>query len=76
MISVSLATNLLVDRTTDAYVFFTRHGFDFARLQDTAKKIYPHFEAAVKERGFTGKAGSSLILNAIYNDKAVYLIQR
>ena len=74
MINVSLVTNLLTDRTCDAYVFFSRHGFDFARLSDTAKKIYPHYEEAVKNRGFTGKAGSSLILNGIYNDRPVYLV--
>ncbi len=74
MIHVSLATNLITDRTCQAYVFLTRHGFDFARLNETAKHIFPHFAQAVKERGFTGKAGSSLIINGIFNDRAVYLI--
>ena len=74
MINVLLATNLITDRPSDAYVFFVRHGFDFARLNDTAKEIYPYFEQAIKERGFTGKSGTSMILNGVYNDKAVYLV--
>ena len=40
----------------------------------TAKLLYPHFEEAAKQRGFTGKAQSSLILTGIHNNKAVYLV--
>ena len=74
MIDVSLVTNKLVDRTSDAYVFFTRHGFDFARLGDTAKQLYPPYEKALKQRGFTGAAGSSVIINGVYKKRPVYLI--
>lgn len=74
MINVSLVTTELIDRTSDAYVFFCRHGFDFARLSSTAGQIYAPYEQSVKDRGFTGKAGSSLILNGVYKGKPVYLV--
>ncbi len=73
-INTTLDTNLIIDRQSDAYVFFTRHGFDFARLNGTIKQIYPHFAKVIKKRGYTSKAGTSLILNGILNDRAVYLI--
>lgn len=74
MITTKLATNLLIDRKCDAYVFLAEHGFDFATLNSTAGLFYPHFATAAKERGFTGKAGSSLVLTGIHNKKGVYLI--
>jgi leucyl aminopeptidase len=74
MITLTLSSQPLLSRTAAAYVFFIDHDFDFARLSSTAKELYPHYEQAVKQRGFSGKAGSSLILNGIHNDRAVYLI--
>ena len=74
MITIKLATNLILDRKCDAYVFLVEHGFDFAKLHATAGVLYPHFDSAVKERGFTGRAGSSLVLTGIHNKKGVYLI--
>lgn len=74
VISLTLSIQDLLARTSDAYVFFVEHGFDFARLSDTAKALYPHYEEAVKQRGFAGKAGSSLILTGVHNGKGVYLI--
>ncbi len=74
MIQISLVTNDIIDRYSDAYVFFCRHDFDFARLSATAGHLYAPYEQAVKERGFTGKAGSSLLLNGVYKGKPVYLV--
>lgn len=74
MISLTLTTEKFLDRTADAYVFFVEHGSDFAEFTKTAKLLYPHFEEALKQRGFTGKAGSSLILTGIRECKGVYLI--
>lgn len=62
MINLKLVTNLLLDRKCDAYVFLVEHEFDFATLRSTVGQLYPHYDTAAKERGFTGKAGSSLIL--------------
>ncbi len=74
MISLKLSTQPLLARTADAYVFLVEHDFDFAQLSATAKELYPHYEQAVKQRGFSGKAGSSLILNGIHNCRGVYMV--
>ncbi len=74
MITVKLVTNLLLDRKCDAYVFPVEHGFDFATLRSTAGALYAHYDSAAKERGFTGKAGSSLVLTGIHNKQGTYLI--
>jgi leucyl aminopeptidase len=74
MIEITLVSNNLIERACDAYVFFCRNDFDFARLSGTAGQLYAPYEQAVKDRGFTGKSGSSLIVNGIYKEKAVYLI--
>jgi leucyl aminopeptidase len=74
MITVSLTTQNLIDRSCDAYVFFCRHGFDFARLSETAGQLYAPYEQTLKDRGFTGKAGSVLLINGIFKGKPVYLI--
>ena len=74
MIIPKLVTNLLLDRTCDAYVFLAEHDFDFAMVRSTAGVLYPHYAMAAKERGFTGKAGSSLVLTGIHKKQGVYLI--
>ena len=74
MISFSLVTNNFIDRSCDAYVFFLRHQFDMARLSALAKPLAPLFESSLKERGFTGRAGNTLIINSVYNNRAIYLI--
>ena len=74
MIKIKLATNGLLDRTCDAYAFPVEHGFDFETLRSTAGDLYPHYADAAKVRGFTGAAGSSLILTGVRGKKAVYLI--
>ncbi len=74
MLDISLSTKRLLDRKCDAYAFFVEHGSDFAEFKKTAGELYPYFDQAAKERLFTGKAGSSLILNGIQGKNAVYLI--
>ena len=74
MIIPTLVTNLLLDRNCDAYAFFVDHAFDFDTLHSTAYKLYPQFAQAAKEREFTGKAGTSLVLSGTHNRKPVYLI--
>lgn len=74
MISLKLTTDKLLDRTADAFVFFVEHGSDFAQSSTTAKELYPHYDQSLKQRGFTGKAGSSLILTGVHNCRGIYLI--
>lgn len=74
MISLTLTTQNLLTRKASAYVFFVEHGADFAQYKTTAELLYPHYEQAVKQRGFAGKAGSSLILTGVHDGRGVYLI--
>lgn len=74
MISLKLTTTSLLSRKADAYVFFTDHAFDPAHFSKTAGVLYAHFDEAIKMRGFTGAAESSLILTGSYNKKPVFLI--
>ncbi len=74
MISLKLVTNRFLDRKCDAYVFIVEHGFDFATIHSAASPLYAHYDTAAKERGFTGKAGSSLVLTGIHDGRGVYLI--
>lgn len=78
MIITKLATNLLLDRPCQAYAFLVEHEFDFATLNSTARKLYFHFDEALKERGFTGKTGSSIVVNGTHTLRGksmpVYLI--
>jgi len=74
MITLSLVTHGIIQRSANCYVFFVRHGFDVARLTDTALVFFPHLEIALKERGFTGKAGSSLVLSSVYQNKSITLL--
>ncbi len=74
MIQITLSKRALLSRKASAYAFFVDHSFDPAQLRKTVSTLYPAWEQALKERGFTGKAGSSLILTGTVKDKAVYLI--
>ncbi len=84
MINLTLSTKKLLDRKADAgvidariidaYVFLLEQGFDFAHIRATVKQLYPHFEQAMKARGFTGKAGSSLLLTGSYKNRGVTLV--
>ncbi len=74
MITLTLTTSSLLSRKADAYVFFTDHAFDPAHFIKTAGALYPHFDEALKMRGFTGAAESSLILSGSHNKKPVFLI--
>lgn len=74
MIQSTLSTKPLLARKSDAYIFFAEHEFDAAHFYETARKLFPEFEQAFKQRGFTGKAGTSLILTGTQEKRAVYLI--
>ncbi len=74
MVTLKVASENLLDLNIDAYACLVEHGFDFAELSDLAKKLYPPLEGAVKQRGFTGAAGSSLVLSGVNGDKGVYII--
>ncbi|MBA3751791.1 hypothetical protein H0X06_03270, partial [Candidatus Dependentiae bacterium] len=74
MITVTLTTQSLLETKADAYVFFADHGFDPAHFSKTAGALYPQFEEAIKMRGFSGTAESSLILTGVHNGRAVFLV--
>ena len=74
MITLTLKHNLLLDRKAGAYAFLVPHGFDLAKFNSTAGVLYPHFAMSAKQRGFTGAAGSSLVLTGTQEKKGVYLI--
>ncbi|MBA2306703.1 leucyl aminopeptidase [Candidatus Dependentiae bacterium] len=74
MITLTLNTSSLLNRKADAYVFFADHAFDSAHFSKTAGSLYSHFDEAIKTRGFTGAAESSLILTGSHNKKGVLLI--
>lgn len=64
----------ILDQELQAYAYFLNHEFDFAILDNLSKKFFPHVKEIVKNRGFTGKANSSLTLIASNKDKPVYII--
>jgi leucyl aminopeptidase len=74
MIPITITSKGLLEHDLDAYVYLLEHEFDFATLSPVAKTLYPPLEMAVKQRGFSGRAGSSLILTGSRNGKGVYII--
>ncbi len=74
MITTTLSTKNLLTSKSNAYAFFVEHDFDPAHIKDTVTQLYPAYAHALKERGFTGKAGSSLVLTGTQANKAVYII--
>lgn len=73
MIKTTVVSDQLLNIAAEGYVFLLEHEFDFARLH-TLLQMYPPLEQAIKQRGFMGKAGSSLILNGVRDNKAIYII--
>lgn len=73
MIKIGITTDQLLKLDLDAYIFFLEHDFDFAHLA-ALKKLYPPINEIIKQRGFSGKNGSSLLLSSIVNDKPVSII--
>lgn len=74
MININITNKNLLDVNADGYAFFLEHEFDFAQLNAVAKKMFVPLENAIKQRRFTGRAGSSLILTGVHDNKSVYLI--
>jgi len=74
MVNVFVTSNNLLDLNVEAYVYLLEHEFNFDKLADASKKLYVPLNDAIKQRGFMGKAGSSLIVNGIHDGKPVYLI--
>lgn len=73
MINIEITSKKLTDLSVGGYAFFLEHEFDFAKLNEITK-IYPPIIEAIKNRGFSGKAGSSLILSGVKDQKGVYII--
>lgn len=65
MITIHLSTKDLFEISSSGYVILLPEGFTFeGRLAALAQQFFPELKALFKERGFTGKAGSSLVLHA------------
>jgi len=73
MITISLAQKKLFDVAADAYVFLLEQDFPFSSLE-LAKRLYAPLESLLKERKFTGKAESSLLVTGVHEGKGVYLL--
>ncbi|MBA3953704.1 leucyl aminopeptidase [Candidatus Dependentiae bacterium] len=75
MAKITLTTQRGFQVAADAYVYFVEHIFDFARFKPVADAFLPQLELIAKQRGFTGKEGSSLLLNGMSADnRPVYII--
>lgn len=72
--NIFVTSNNLLDLNVEAYVYLLESDFNFEKLADASKKLFVPLNDAVKQRGFIGKAGTSLIVNGVHNGKAVYLI--
>lgn len=74
MFKINLTTKPITDIQVSGYVFLLESNFDFNELNQATKDMNPHLEVAIKNRNFTGKAGSSLLLNGSKDDKGVDII--
>lgn len=72
--NIFVTSHNVLEVNAEGYVYLLEHEFDFAQLAEASKKLYVPLNDAVKQRGFTGKAGNSLVVNGIHNGKPVYLI--
>lgn len=74
MVNIKVSEKPLLNLQLDAYAYLLEHEFDFTALKEIIKNIYPPLEFKVKQKGFSGKAGSSLIITGIQDGKSVYIL--
>lgn len=75
MITVKLSDKPLYQQEAAAYALFCDDKFDLdARLKDLAQRFYPPLMSVLKQRKFTGAAGSSLVLAGSDGSRPVYII--
>lgn len=74
MANVLVTSNNFLDLNVEGYVYLLEHEFDFEKLADASKKLFIPLNDVIKQRGFVGKSGTSLIVNGVHNGKPIYLI--
>lgn len=74
MRNINVTNQDILELDLDAYAYFLEHDFDFSKLSKLSEQIYGPLEATIKNRGFSGKAESVLVLNGVYHNKPVYII--
>ncbi len=74
MRNIKIIDQDILDQDLQGYVYFLSHNFDFAILNKACQQLYKPLKEAIKNRGFTGKSQSSLVLLGINNDNPVYII--
>lgn len=72
--NIFVTSKKLLDLNVEAYVYLLESDFNFEKLADASKKLFVPLNDAIKQRGFSGKAGSSLIVTGVHEGKGVYLI--
>lgn len=75
MVNISLTTKHLLDQKADCIAFFVEENFKFSKnLSECADCFFPHLKKFMKERDFTGKALSSLLVPICLEDGTTNLI--
>ena len=65
MIHFTLTSKKLLDAKADCYVVFLEQDFTFSKdLEAIEKKYVPNLKSFIKQKEFTGRAKSRLLINA------------
>ncbi len=75
MISIKTSTKKLLDNAAQGYAFFLEEKFTFSKqLKDIAHSFFPKLEHLLKERQFTGKQSSVVVIPTVKDNELVHLI--
>ena len=74
MAQLTLIAQPVIQVTAQAYAFFLEHNYDFAHLQPFIQKFSTPIDTIAKQRGFTGKAGDSLVVSAVFEGQAIVVL--
>ncbi|MCL4361159.1 leucyl aminopeptidase [Candidatus Dependentiae bacterium] len=69
-----ITSDKFLDQAANAYAVFVEQDFKFDQLSEISKKFFPALKDALKQREFTGKAHSNLVLTSADDSKLIYLI--
>jgi leucyl aminopeptidase len=75
MIDIKLSTKKFSETKSAGYAWMVEEGFAFDKsLQAIAEEYFPNLQALFKERNFTGKAGSRLMVHGTQGKSICHLI--
>jgi leucyl aminopeptidase len=75
MITVKLSDKPLYTQQAEGYAYFCEENFAFnEKLKELAQRFYKPLPEIIKQRKFTGGAGSTLVVAGTHEDKPVYII--